>query len=224
MVDFLREFWLELTATITVSIVAALLYRCLGGGDKLRQNWRLFRCMSRLVIRNHSGWESCEDEIVGQFRESARVDILCIKGRGLGKTHLCRDALRERIQRGRPTRILLQSPNSPYVNEQISKEFGWSSLESFKGNLVESIECLSREVADVPDRSSVLRLYKSKPILRLYIFDKRLYLSVYAGRKVEEEDKKRIAVWCLARDTNPCSLTFVIERFFESIWEQGHAY
>ena len=224
MADVIRELWSELAATVVVSILVALLYRCLGPVDRLWQNWHLLKLVRQLVIQKYNGWESCEDEIVKQIGRACRVGILRIKGRDLSRTHSYRDALKERIKLHKRTRILLQSPDSEYITEEVAKTFGWSSKESYKEDLIESLERLSREVIDAPDKSSVCRVYGSKPILRLYIFDERLYLSVYTGRKVEEENKKQVPVWCLSRGTSQFGLAFVIDSFFESIWEQNHAY
>ena len=141
-----------------------------------------------------------------------------IKGRDLYKELPFKNALMERTERGKATRILLQSPNSSFISENISKEFKWKSLDSYLHDHQNSLSVLSDTIFNFKE---VVRLYDFDALFKLYIFDDDVYASIYTGTIGDQNRKDETNVWHLSRKNDPVSLAKFLEIYFESLWKQS---
>jgi hypothetical protein len=58
-------------------------------------------------------------------------------------------------------------------------------------------------------------------MLKLYIFDDDIYVSIYSGSVVDRTKKDQIHVWQLSRKNDPVGLAKFLEIYFDSLWEQS---
>lgn len=169
-------------------------------------------------IQHFNGWKSCDAEILEKIKTSKEVRIMKIKGRDLYKEISFKNAIAERTENEQFTHILLQAPYSSFVNEKISKEFKWNSLDSYINDIQHSLSILCDTVFNYKE---VVRLYDFRPILRLYIFDDDIFVSIYSGSVVDRTKKDEIHVWQLSRKSDPVGLAKFLEIYFDSLWEQS---
>jgi hypothetical protein len=215
MTDWLKEIWVELIAAVVLGGLSLLVGRYLHrSGAKLRVYWYLLQLCKSHILRIYRDWDECEQEIAEQLKHSEDVAILCIKGRNLSRQpEPFRDTLQSRVHTRKRTRILLQSPASRYVSEEVSKTFGWRTLKAYREDLAYSIRRLTDVMGYSPGDDFKIALYDAEPLLKLYLFDNELYVGFYVGRIP--------GVWCLQRRSDQPALGSAIESHFESLWKHS---
>jgi len=164
-------------------------------------------------------WKSIESEIAQKIEISNEVRLIQIKGRELYLDLPLKHALKSRANQGKPTWILLQAPNSKHISYDVSKEFEWKSLEKY----IKDFEHSLANLADVmPNYKQVVRLYDFLPLLKLYIFDEEIFVSIYSGT-VKDRDSKEVVVWRLSRKDDGFGIAKLIERLFEALWKESRS-
>ena len=164
----------------------------------------------------YENWSDCDELIAKDLKDSQLVSIISIKGRKLtNNPKPYRNILVNRGRRCKSTRLLLQSPNSSFVNERISKTFGWRTLEEYKQNLIDSIKLSRSFYSDSLNNCFEIGLYISEPIIKMFMFDNDIYVGFYTTRKMEG---KLDGVLRIKRYKDITDFSKNIEKYYDSLW------
>jgi hypothetical protein len=222
MPDFTRDVLTNILAGVILAGLTLAVGRYFRLGTKLPLYWRLLRQARLNFLQRYADWSECAQEIARQIRSSKEVLIINIKGRELTfKPEPYRAVLQSRVSLHKRTRVLLQSPKSSYVNETVSKAFGWPSLESYREDLVHSIRNLLCLMRDSSDGCFEIALYDTQPILRLFVFDDEMYVGFYSADQADELASNTRDVWRFRRRSDLRGVGWFVERYFESLWEKS---
>lgn len=170
------------------------------------------------LFAEFSGWSSCNSAIVEKIKTSNEVRIMKIKGRDLYKELAFRNAIMERTEKRKFTRVLLQAPYSSYIDETISREFKWKSLDSYLQDLQNSLQILSDTISSP---NEIIRLYTFPTLLKVYIFDDEVFVSSYTGSIESQTHKEDVNVWSLSISKDPTGLAQFIKRYFDALWDES---
>ena len=167
-----RDIAVSIVAMVVLGAVSYLFDRRLHLVERVREAISLLRQVRRYLVHNYDSWDECLDEIARELELSDSVSIISIKGRELtAKPESFKTKLRSRAVSGKNTRILLQSPSSSHVSEEVRIAFGWDSLIEYREDLINAVRRMCKlSLAAKSDGFSVA-LYDSEPILKLFMFD-----------------------------------------------------
>ncbi len=169
------------------------------------------------VFSFFKGWKSVEKEIAKRLEKSNEVRLIQIKGRELYQDFPLKQALKFRTQQDKSTKILLQDPRSKYIGNEVSKEFEWKNHEKYLQDFNHSLNNL----ADViKNHTKVVKLYDAVPLIKLYIFDEDIFVSVYTGT-IKDRNSDEVFVWFVLRKDNLFDLARLIERYFDMLWRES---
>lgn len=190
-------------------------------GRRLMLYRRLFHEAKVHGLHRYNGWNECSKMIAERIGTSKEVAIIEIKGKTLtANPDPYRTSLQSRASFHKNTRVLLQSPRSNHVNESVSKAFHWPALQQYRQDLVYSIQILMCLMKVPSDNSFKIALYDTEPLLRLFMFDDEIFVGLYS---IEQADQppETWEVWRLTRRSDLHGLGWLIERYFESLWEES---
>jgi len=172
----------------------------------------------RMRVREvYSNYSQAKPAIKNTLKESSNIKVMSVGGSSLTEEDRGEmlDLLSKRILARAKVKILLLNPNSHAVKARFDeldrlKSINNESQELSRHIFVSAQKILSR------NNEIELRYYDSKPIWRLYIFDKIAFISFYLGDK----EGHNTEVIVLERGSD---LFSAIERNFDSLWDVGQA-
>jgi hypothetical protein len=215
----------DVLANVIAGIIVLILTIIAGRyflGIRVALYWRLLNQARLHFLQCYNDWSECTQEIAKQMRSSREVAIISIKGRDLtAKPEPYRAALQSRVDLHKRTRVLLQSPQSPHVNETVSKAFRWPSLELYREDLIHSIHNLMCLMKPNSGDYFDIALYDTQPILKLFMFDDEIYVGFYSVEQAGQLVGQTRQVWHLRRRSDLKGLGWIVERYFESLWEKS---
>jgi|SRR6266480_1533597 len=164
--------------------------------------------------------EECEPLIRREAQHAVHVRILTIRGGQyfLGeKSLLYNSLLRKRGAREITIQMLVLSPDSEHITEELAATLRHDSAERIRRNMRSVLNFLKDLMSDYQDFD--VKCYQGTPIFKLLIFDNVMFVSSYAGGGPKNDQNAKM--FRFAREGNP--LFMGLESHFDQLWQSSSA-
>lgn len=157
--------------------------------------------------------EACERYLRDEFRNARKVKILTIRGEKYfgDRWSLFYEQYEKRIKNF-SIKVLVLSPESRHITDELAREMGQHSAEVIKGKMHIVLDILRRFANE--NKNFEVRCYDETPNFKILIFDDVMFVSAFTEPKNDHNAK----MLRITRDANP--LFRGIERYFDEVWER----
>lgn len=154
---------------------------------------------------------SCETLIQDECRKAKKVKILTIRGERYfsGSRSLLRDIVLSKQGRGFAIEILVLSPESAHITEELAETLGQDSATEIGGKMQIVLDLLKN--LSLQNRNVKIKCYNGTPIFKILIFDDVMFVSSFVSPKNDQNAK----MWRMMRAGNP--LFVGLEKYFDEL-------
>lgn len=158
--------------------------------------------------------EACESSIQEAFRDAKKiVKILTIRGQKyfLSSRSLLYDICLTKREKGFSMQILVLSPESQHITNELAEALGHNSAGRIKRNMLIALENL-KHLAE-QNIGIQVKCYDEMPNFKMLMFDDVMFVSSFASRVPKNDHNAKM--YRLTRDGN--SLFLGLERYFDDL-------
>ncbi len=164
-------------------------------------------------VIEHPNQDACESYIKEAFRNAKKVKILTIRGQQyfLSSRSLLYDMCLTKKDKGFNIEVLVLSPESSHITEDLAGELGHNSVERIRKKMRiarDNLNHLAEQNANFR-----VRWYDETPNFKILMFDDIMFVSSFAGGGPKND--RNAKMFQIARDNNPLFLGF--ERYFDNL-------
>ena len=169
-------------------------------------------------IREFANQVACEAEISEAFRTAKKVKILTIRGEKyfLSSRSLLLDLYLAKREKESSIEILVLSPESDHISEELVRKLGHPSTERTKRKMriaLENLKHLSEE-----RENFYVKCYTETPYFKILLFDDVMFVSSF-GEGGGPKNDQNARMWQMSREENPIFTGF--EKHFDKLWERS---
>lgn len=165
------------------------------------------------IFTVYQNQKACEDEIRAASHSAKIIKILTIRGdkyfqgRMSILSHLCLPEMAE----GRSVQVLVLSPESDYITDELAVRLKYSSSEEIKVRMRFVFEYLKYTASRY--NHFHLKYYTESPNFKVLLFDDIMFVSAFVTAKNDDYAK----MFKMVREDNPLFAGF--ENHFDMIWD-----
>jgi len=179
----------------------------------LLENPRVEPISSNSIIE-FSNQEACESKIRDACLNARKIKILTIRGANYfkGPRSLLHNLCLEKRGRGFSIEVLVLSPESQHITEELAEGLGHSSAERTRKrmhNVLADLKHMEEE-----NENFLVKCYHDRPIFKLLLFDDVMFVSAIIGPKNDQHAK----MLQITRDGDTIFSGF--EKYFDDLWKR----
>ena len=156
----------------------------------------------------------CKKELIDQFKSaSSEIKILTIRGFRYfsRKAGLFSPLLREKAVDNIPIKVLVCSPESKHIDQELAQSLHKKSVEEIRSNMHLALSSLANLMDEY--KNLEIRVYEEVPIWNILQFDDTMYVSAY----VEPKSHQNAVVHRIPQNSKSHFVAF--DKHFNSLWE-----
>ena len=163
-------------------------------------------------IRVYPNQLDCESKICEAFRRAKKVKILTIRGERYfaGSRSLLHDMCLAKRGDDLSIQVLVLSPGSPHITEQLATSLGHTSAERTRRKMHNTLNYL-KHLAD-QNSSFQMKCYDEMPNFKILLFDNVMFVSAY----IQPDNDRYTKMFRITRE-EPLLFTG-LERSFDDLW------
>ncbi|MBV9232007.1 MAG: helix-turn-helix transcriptional regulator [Chloroflexi bacterium] len=166
------------------------------------------------LITIFSSQDECEALIRQECRHATKVKVLTIRGEKyfLGPKSLLHHLYSSRHTRDCSIQVLVLSPDSDHITEELAVNLGHNSSERIRGKMSSVLGYLKFLMSQ--HSNFKVKCYQETPIFKILMFDDVMFVSSFVDG-VPKNDHN-VKMFRLTREGNP--LFIGLESFFDHLW------
>jgi hypothetical protein len=163
----------------------------------------------------HPNQDTCESLIQDAFRNARKVKIMTIKGEKYfsGARSLLYDLYLKKQTKNFTIEVLVLSPESGHITEELAEELGQGSAREIKGKMsivLDSLKGLANQ-----NKNFKVKCYDETPNFKILLFDDVAFVSVFIAPKNDHNAK-------MLQITREGTHLFTgLERYFDNLWKRS---
>lgn len=174
------------------------------GNEKHKNAW----------IQEFANQEACEPYLREEFRKARTVKILTIRGeKYFGDKWSLFYELYEKRAKKFTVKVLVLSPESGHITDDLAKEIGQHSAEIIKEKMRIVLRILKRLAQE--NKNFEVRCYDATPNFKILLFDGVMFVSAFT----EPENDRNAKMLRITREGTP--LFRGLEKHFDDLWRRS---
>lgn len=173
--------------------------------DPIKHNW----------MKVYENQEACEPYLQDAFRKAGKIKILTIRGEKYftDERSLFKKMLRDKPGRNFSVQVLVLSPESGHITDELAQDMGQHSAEVIRGKMKLVLGVL-RDLENQYKNIEV-RCYNETPNFKLLLFDDVMFVSAF----IEPKNDHNAHMLRITREGTP--LFKGLENHFDDLWRRS---